>query len=186
MVSYFCALDAGSTRGAGFDPAPVLTQLPLVADESDRVRNGSLPIVGNLLRRQRREAERALHGLVDTVVRDGKSLERLVRRINMDAIIARLDINGIVARIDLDAFLARLDINTIVQRLDVDAMLARLDMQAIVDRLDVDAMLARLDMDAIVARVDLDALLARLDPAALDALAARVDLAKRENRPQDL
>ena len=79
-----------------------------------------LPGVGGLLRRQRREAERVITGLVDATMRDTVGLHAIVRRLNIDAIIARLDIGDIVSRLDID-------VDTILERLDVDAIVARLD-----------------------------------------------------------
>jgi hypothetical protein len=114
-----------------------------------------LPVVGSLLRRQRREAERVITGLVDATMRDTVGLNAIVRRLNIDPIIARLDIGAIASRLDI---------------------------AAIVDRLDIDALLARIDINAIIARLDIDAIAARIDVA---ELVARLDSAKRDDQPAD-
>jgi hypothetical protein len=52
-----------------------------------------LPVVGGLLRRQRQEAERVACGLVDTVTRDSSVLDKIVDRLDIDAFLARLDLD---------------------------------------------------------------------------------------------
>jgi hypothetical protein len=146
--------------------------------QASRVYEG-LPVVGGLLRRQRREAERIASGLIAAVMRDSIGLDTIVRRLNIDAIVARLDIGEIVARLDIDAIVARLDVGAIVDRLDIDAIVDRLDIEAIVARLDVGAIVARLDIDAIVARLDMNEVVARLDFSKLaDQVVEDVDLPK--------
>ena len=76
---------------------------------------------------------------------------------------ARVDIGAIIDRVDLDAVAARIDIEAIAARLDLDQLAAGLDVAAVVARVDLDAVAARLDADRVVARVDLDAVVARLD-----------------------
>ncbi|MEB4207840.1 hypothetical protein [Mycobacterium sp. 94-17] len=127
-----------------------------MADESDQSNRGfeGLPVVGGLLRRQRREAERAISGVIDSIMRDSIGIDLIVQRLNLDAVVARLDIGEIVARLDIDKIVSRLDISAIVARLDIDAIVARLDVDAIVAQLDIDAIVARLDMNDVVARID--------------------------------
>jgi hypothetical protein len=135
-----------------------------------------LPVVGSLLRRQRREAERVITGLVDATMRDTVGLNAIVRRLNI------LNFEAIIARLDIGAIASRLDIAGIVDRLDIDALLARIDINAIIARLDIDAIAARIDMGAIVERLDIDAVATRLDVA---ELVARLDSAKRDDQPAD-
>jgi hypothetical protein len=138
-----------------------------------------LPVVGGLLRRQRREAERFVSGLIDAMARDSIGLDVIVRRLDIDAIVARLDIGEIVARLDIGEIVARLDIGEIVARLDIGEIVARLDIDAIVSRLDLGAIVARLDIDAIVGRLDMNEVVASLDFSKLaDQVAEDVDLPK--------
>ncbi len=113
-----------------------------------------LPVVGGFFRRQRRDAERAVSGVIDARLRDSISLDAIVRRIDVGEIVARLDVGEIVARLDVGEIVARLDVGEIVDRLDVGEIVDRLDVGAIVDRLDIDAVVARLDMNEVVAKLD--------------------------------
>jgi hypothetical protein len=139
-----------------------------------------LPVVGGLLRRQRREAERVVSGLIDALLRDSIGLDAIVRRLlDIDAIVARLDIGEIAARLDIDAIVSRLDLGAIVARLDIGEVVARLDIDAIVSRLDLGAIVARLDVDAIVGRLDMNEVVASLDFSKLaDQVVEDVDLPK--------
>lgn len=100
-----------------------------MTDEADPTRRAyeGIPVVGGLLRRQRREAERAISSLAAALMRDNIGLDMIVRRLDIDAIVARLDIGEIVARLDIDAIVARLDIDAIVARLDMNEVVARID-----------------------------------------------------------
>ncbi len=100
-------------------------------------------------------------------------LDAAVERVDLDAIVARLDLDAIVEHVDLDRIVARLDLDEIVKRVDLDAIVGRLDLDAIVAGVDLDAIIARLDLDRIVEGVDLDRIVNRLD---LDAIVARVDI----------
>ena len=107
-------------------------------------------MVGGLLGRQRREAERVVSGLIDRMLRDSISLDAIVRRLDIDAIVARLDIGEIVAHLDIDAIVSRLDLEAIVARLDIDSIVARLDMNEVMAGLDFSKL-----ADQIVEAVDL-------------------------------
>ena len=65
---------------------------------------------------------------------------------------------AVLDEIDLDEVVARVDLDRIVDRLDPNQIAARIDLDAIVQRIDVDAIAGRIDLDAIVARVDLPGL----------------------------
>ena len=90
-----------------------------------------------------------------------------------DVVQQHVDVDAIIATVDLDAAVSRVDIASIVDRVDVDAIAAKLDMEAVLDRVDVDAIAAKLDMEAVIDRVDVDAIAAKLD---LDAVVGRLDL----------
>ena len=85
--------------------------------------------------------DRAL-GLVD--------LTDLVRdHVDLDTLVADVDVDAVAARLDLDAIMNRVDIDQIAARLDVDAVAARIDLDAILNRVDVDQIAARLDVNAV-------------------------------------
>jgi hypothetical protein len=89
------------------------------------------------------------------------------------AVLDEIDLDEVVARVDLDQVAAQIDLDRIVDRINPNQIAARIDLDAIVDRVDVDAIATRIDLDAIVQRIDLDAIVARVD---IDAILARVDL----------
>jgi hypothetical protein len=68
----------------------------------------------------------------------------------MDAVIDRLDLTKLV--------LERVDLDDVVARVDVGLIIERVDLAAIVDRLDVDEVAARIDVERIVDRLDLVAI----------------------------
>jgi hypothetical protein len=112
-----------------------------------------------------------LDGLVATVdiaaVIDRINIDAVVRQVDIDAIVHRLDIDAIVHRLDIDAIVHRLDIDAIVRQVDIDAIAQRIDLDAIADRIDLDRIVARIDIDAIVAGVDLNAIVDRLNVVGL-------------------
>jgi len=69
-----------------------------------------------------------------------------------------VDLDAIVAGVDVDAVVARVDLERIIDRIDVDGVVARVDLERIIDRIDVDAVVGRADLDAVVAKLDLIAL----------------------------
>ena len=98
----------------------------------------------------------------------------VIDRLDVDAIIARVDIAALVERIDVDAVIAKADLDAVIDRLDLDAVIARVDVGRVLDRIDVDAVARRIDLEALLARVDVDALAARVD---IQAIIDRVDIA---------
>ena len=92
----------------------------------------------------------------------------VLERVDLDALVKvvldRVDIDGVARRLDVEAVLDRLDLTAIVlERVDLDALvkvvLDRVDIDGVARRLDVEAVVERLDLTAIVLeRVDLDAL----------------------------
>jgi hypothetical protein len=84
---------------------------------------------------------------------------------------------AVLDEIDLDQVVARVDIGRVVDRVDPNQVAARIDLDEIVARVDVDAVAARIDLDAIVSRVDIDAIVARVDlPALMEEVIDEVDL----------
>ena len=101
-----------------------------------------------------------LLGLVDLteMVPEHVDLDAIVAGVDVDAVVARVDLERIIDRIDVDAVVARADLEAVLDRVDVDGVVARVDLQRIIDRIDVDAVVGRADIDAVVAKLDLIAL----------------------------
>jgi len=96
-------------------------------------------------------------------------------RVDLDAIIASVDIEAVVRRMDLTRLVLDLvDLEAIVRSVDLDAIIASVDIEAVVRRLDLTRLVLDLvDLDAIVATVDIEAILARVD---VNGVAERVDI----------
>jgi hypothetical protein len=107
------------------------------------------------------------------LVRDYVDLDRIIAGLDVAAVVDRLDLDALIARVDLEAVLRRVDLNALVGRVDLDGVLSQVDLDAVVGRLDLDGVVARVDLDAVVGRLDLDAIAARID---LDRLIERVDV----------
>jgi hypothetical protein len=168
---------------------------------------GRLPAVPDGPLRARGQAQRdAVEGVVEgwlgylvprlvAAVLDRLDLTELViRRVDLDRVAQRLDIEAVLDRLDLtELVIRRVDLDRVAQRLDIEAVLDRLDLTELVirrvdldrvaQRLDIEAVLDRLDLtELVVSRVDLDRIAGTLDIEAiayrldLDALAARIDL----------
>lgn len=107
----------------------------------------------------RQVIERVVVAFVEAV-----DLTALVQeQVDLDAVAAGLDVDKVVARVDVEAIVRRVDLDAVAAGLDVDAVVARVDLAPIVRRIDVDGVAATIDVDAVVARVDMDAILARID-----------------------
>jgi hypothetical protein len=118
-----------------------------------------------------------LDGLIATVdiadVVDRVGIDVVVQQVNIGAIVDRLDLNSILQRVDLDALVQRVDLDAIAQRVDLDAIVQRVDLNAIAERLDLDAVVDRIDLDRVVARIDVDAIVAGMD---LNAIVDRLNV----------
>lgn len=126
---------------------------------------------------QREELMRDLSHVLDLVV--PALATAVLRRLDLTEVVKRyVDVDSVVADVDLDAVVNRLDLMGIVrERVDLDLLVGTVDLDAAAEHLDVDAVARRLDLDAVVARVDLDAIIDRIDLVGLaeDVIAA-VDL----------
>ena len=103
----------------------------------------------------------------------------LVRRIDLTAVVRQyVDLDSVVAGVDLDAAAVRLDLDAIVHRLDLTGIVReRVDLDYLVGTVDLDAAAAHLDVDAVARRLDLDAVIDRIDLAGLaQEVIAEVDL----------
>ncbi len=135
-----------------------------------------VPVLGPLLESLLREADH----LVDVVIAD------VVRRVDVDAVAARLNVMAVLDRLDLtDIVLSRVDLQRVVRevliRLDAETLsevLVLVDVDAVAARLDVDAVAGRLDVDAVLDRLNLTStVLDRVDlGVVVDAALSKVDL----------
>jgi hypothetical protein len=84
---------------------------------------------------------------------------------------------AVLDEIDLDDVVARVDLNRIVEGIDLNHIAGRINLDRVVERIDVDAIAARIDLDAVVAQVDVDAIVARLDlPGLAEQVIDEIDL----------
>jgi hypothetical protein len=96
-----------------------------------------------------------------------------------DALLRRMDLTDVVRRyVDLDGLVASVDLDEAVRRVDLDAVIGRLDLDRIVrERVDLDGIVSTVDIDAVAARIDIDAVISRIDLVGLaEDVIAEVDL----------
>jgi hypothetical protein len=86
--------------------------------------------------------------------------QRVAERV-IDLVLQVLDVNALLAQVDLNAVLDKIDMDTLLERVDLNAILARVDTDVLLDRIDVNALLQRVDVDALVEHTDLGAVIAR-------------------------
>lgn len=87
--------------------------------------------------------------------------ERVLREVDaaLPAVVALalqryVDLDGVVATVDVDAIAERLDVEAVIARVDLDAVAARIDVEAVLDRLDLtQTVLNRVDLKAVVESV---------------------------------
>lgn len=165
---------AAVARGVGRLARPVgevVLHPPLVPEALHPAR-----VVDSLVDRGREtratvELDPIVMAVVPVVVRevlDALDLNAIIReRVDLDGLVATVDVADVIARVDVNAIVDQVDIDAIVQRVDIDQIVARIDLDAIADRIDIERILTRVDVDAIVASVDLDAIIDRLDVAGI-------------------
>jgi len=136
------------------------------------------------------DLEQLIAVIVPAVVRE--VLDRLdlnvviLERVDLDGLVAKVDIAEIIDRVDVDAVVRQVDVDAIVQRIDLDAVVRRVDINTIAQGIDLDAMADRIDIDRIVARIDVDALVAGVDMNAIVDRLNVVDLAEEVINEIDL
>ena len=91
--------------------------------------------------------------------------KRRARLIN--AMLERVDVDGLVGQVDLDELLARIDINELLDRVDVDRLLDRVDVNRLLDGVDVDRLLDGIDVNRLLDGVDVNRLVDRVDVQAI-------------------
>jgi hypothetical protein len=127
--------------------------------------------------KRRDELKRELSALLDFMV--PTVVAALLRRIDLTETVKRyVDLDSIVAEVDLDAAAVRLDLDALLGRLDLTKMVKeRVDLDDLVATVDLDTVVARLDLDAVLVRLDVDALIDRIDLVGLaEGVIAEVDL----------
>ena len=127
--------------------------------------------------RRREKVLRDLSAVLDSLV--PLVAQELLRRIDLTAVVRQyVDLDVLVAEVDLDGAAVRLDLDAIVRRLDLTRIVReRVDLDYLVGTVDLDTAAARLDVDAVARRLDLDAVIDRIDLAGLAReVIAEVDL----------
>lgn len=116
--------------------------------------------------------------ITDQVLERAHLTEAIARHVDLDAVVAGVDLDAAARRLDIDEIVTRVDVDAIARRLDLDAVLARVDVNGVVENVDLDAIVQRLDMDSILDRLDLTSIvLGRVDlDAVVAAVVARLDL----------
>ncbi|WP_395657343.1 hypothetical protein [Nocardioides sp.] len=94
------------------------------------------------------------------------------RYVDLDGLVATVDLDAVAAKLDVDAVIDRVDLNEVATRLDVEAVIDRVDLNEVAKRIDIELILDRLDLTSTVtSRVDLktivDSVLAQMDLAGL-------------------
>jgi len=97
----------------------------------------------------------------------------VVEHVDLDRILARVDLNAVIERVDIGRILERIDLNDVIERVDLDRIMRGIDVQAIVDRIPLDEVVARLDLNQVAARIDIDEIVSRVD---LEAIVQRIDV----------
>jgi hypothetical protein len=92
---------------------------------------------------------------VNELVRKHVDLDALAADLDVDAVVARADLQKAIDRVDIDGVVAGVDLQRVIDRIDIDGIVAGVDLQRIIDRVDVDAVVARADLDAVIAKLDL-------------------------------
>ena len=110
-----------------------------------------------------RAVERSLDVLIPMVVEQVLShidLNAVVKEhVNVEAIVADMDLDGVVDRVDVDKVAGRLDVGAVLDKIDFNAVVRdRVDLDAIIRDVDIDAVAGRLDVYAVIDRIDLGAL----------------------------
>ena len=160
------ASEAARTAAAFADAAvrasrPVVIAGSSVAAPLARIADDLLARWDATWQRERPDAE-AMAGAVAT---------EATRR-GVDAVLDQLDLTAIVVdRVDLERVVAGLDVDEVARRIDVDAIVARMD---------VEALTARIDPNAIADRIDVERMIERTRPVGARARGDRADRPARD------
>jgi uncharacterized RDD family membrane protein YckC len=100
-------------------------------------------------------------------------MDRLLGRIDVNSLLARIEPDQLINRVDVNAMMERVDVNAVIERVDANALMERIDVNALMERIDVNALMERIDVNAVIDRVDTDRLMARID---VNAIVERTEL----------
>jgi hypothetical protein len=135
-------------------------------------RDATEAILGSVNPRDRlRSVGRRLTDPVEVVAQQvaERVIDLLVNALDMNALLARVDLNAVLSHINVDDLLMKVDLNSLIDRVDVSALLDRVDIDDIIRRVDVDAIFDRVDVNDLVQRIDMDALVEETDLGAVIA-----------------
>ena len=129
--------------------------------------------VGDRGRHYRQASEREVDAVTAALV--PRVIAAVLDRIDLtELVLRRVDLDRVVASVDVLAAVQRLDLTAIVlEGVELDSIVAGVDIEAIVDRLDIAAIVAGVDLDAIITRVDPDPIADRVN---VQAVIDRIDL----------
>jgi hypothetical protein len=113
--------------------------------------------------------DRVVPMVADSLLRRIALTQVILTHVDLDHVVAAVDVDAVARRLDVDAVVSRVDLDAAVQRVDADAVVSRIDLDAAAERVDIDRVLDQVDLtDVVLRRVDLDALVA--------AVLAKIDL----------
>ena len=104
-------------------------------------------------------AQQVTERVVDLVV-SALDINEILAHVDLNALLSRIDLDALLAHADLNALLARVDVNVLVNQVDLNAVLARVDVNALLDQVDVNDLVSRVDIEALVQNTDLGAVIA--------------------------
>jgi hypothetical protein len=111
--------------------------------------------------------------LVDDLLNQLDLTAIIGERVDLDALVATVDVSRVADRVDVDTIVERVDVNALARSIDIDAIADRIDLGAIIARIDPNEIADRIDLRAIIARIDVDAIVATVN---LDAVVDRIDV----------
>jgi hypothetical protein len=99
------------------------------------------------------------------VVLDRVDLEAIIASVDIEAVVRRMDLTRLVLDlVDLDAIVATVDVEAVVRRLDLTRLVLDLvDLDAIVATVDIEAIVARVNVNGVADRVDITPIIDRID-----------------------
>jgi hypothetical protein len=101
-------------------------------------------------------------------------IDLVLQSLDLNELVANLDLNAVLDRVDVAALLARVDLNALLEQVDVGALLARVDLNALLEQVDLNALIQRVDVEALVKHTDFGEIIAKqssgIASSALDAV----------------
>ena len=103
-----------------------------------------------------------------------RAIDIVIQSLDINDLVARLDLNAVLDRVDVAALLARVDLNALLQQVDVAALLGRVDLNTLLEQVDLNALIQRVDVEALVRHTDFGEIIAKqssgIASSALDAV----------------